>query len=282
MDRRISNFLASNLYAKNTKDTYAHILNELVEHEFPKWEAGELFGFIERENWGDSKRYVALNACKSFIRFLYGKDHPALSAKIKRVKSKPQRALTYDQLLILLALFDTYTADGARNQCIVALAIDTAFRVQELSSIKLADVDRQNRTILVITKGGNWRYGVYSEETGAILERWLSYRKPADGTNGLFTNLKEDYRYGRPISKAGIQTLFKRWSAKIGFKVSPHDLRRGMATLTTINNAPTRIVQVAGRWSDIAMVEHYTRTIEAQAIQQYLPMHNLPKKKLNS
>lgn len=277
MDKRISNFLASNPYAKSTKETYAHILNELVELPFAEWEAGELLSFVERKGWGDSKKYVSLNACKSFIKFLYGESHPALSAKVKRVMSKPQRALTYAQLIVLLALFDTYTPEGARNQCIVAVAIDTAFRVAELSKIKLADIDRQNRTILVITKGGNWKYGVYSEETGAIMDRWLSYRKPADGTNGLFTNLKKDRRYGLPISKAGIQTLFKRWSKKVGFLVSPHDLRRGMATISTKNNAPTRIVQVAGRWSDINMVEHYTRTIEAQAIQQYLPMHNLPK-----
>lgn len=275
--KNIRNFLASQPYSNSTKKTYTNVLIELVQHPFTEWEAAELHDFVVRDNWGNSKQYVALNACKSFIKFLYGETHPALKAKIKRVMSKPQRAITESQLIQLLAYFDTYTPEGARNQCIVAIAIDTALRVTEISKIKLADIDREHRTILVITKGGQWRYAVYSEETGAIMERWLAYRKPKDGINTLFVNLKKDHRYGKPLSKGGIQTLFKRWSAKIGFKVSPHDMRRGMATISTRNNAPTRIVQVAGRWSDINMVEHYTRTIEAQAIQPHLPMANIKK-----
>jgi hypothetical protein len=47
--------------------------------------------------------------------------------------------------------------------------------------------------------------------------------------------------------------------------------------MSTNNGAPSRVIQVAGRWSDIAMVERYTRTIEAEAIQPYLPMHHALK-----
>jgi integrase/recombinase XerD len=277
MNIDISNFLASHAYSDATKATYAYILEELIEQPFKEWGAGDLLIFIKHETWGDSMQYVALNACKSFIKWSLGATHPALSARVKRGKPKPQRALNENQLIKLLALFDTYTAQGARDQCIMAIATDTGLRVSELASILLANVDLDHNTILAKIKGGQWKYGIYSPETAAILDRWLSYRKPADGVNSLFISLKENKCYGKPFTKSGIQSLFKRCSKKLGFRISPHDCRRGFATMATRNGAPSRVVQEAGRWSDIAMVERYTRTIEAEAIQPYLPMHNTIK-----
>jgi integrase len=279
MNSEVSNFLASHSYSDATKATYAYVVEELVQQPFKEWGAGDLLNFVKRKNWGDSMQYVALNACKSFIKWSLSPSHPSLSAKVKRTKPKPQRALNQTQLIELLALFDTYTPIGARNQCLVAIAADTGFRVSELASILLANVDVEHRTILVKIKGGQWAYGVYSPETAAILDRWLSYRKPADGVNSLFISLKENKHQGKPFTKSGIQTLFKRSSTQLGFKISPHDLRRGFATMSTNNGAPSRIIQVAGRWSNIEMVERYTRTIEADAIQPYLPMHHTVKNK---
>jgi integrase len=273
MKSQIKNFLASHTYSEATKSTYAYVIEGLINQPFHEWGAGDLLNFVERENWGNSMRYVALNACKSFIKWSHGNNHPALSAKVKRAKPKPQRALEYDQILKLLASFDTYTPKGARDQCLVAIAIDTGLRVSELASIQLANIDREHNTILVITKGGQWQYAFYSPETAAILDRWLAYRKPADGVNNLFISLMKNKRHGKALSKAGIQTLFKRWGAALDFKLSPHDARRGFAVISSENGAPSRVVQKAGRWSNIGMVEHYTATIEGKAIQPYLPMH---------
>jgi integrase len=69
--------------------------------------------------------------------------------------------------------------------------------------------------------------------------------------------------------------IFKAWSRKIGFRISPHDLRSSFATLSTIYGAPSRTVQLAGRWSSIEMVEHYTGNLRLEAIRAYLPMANL-------
>ena len=273
MHSQIKNFLASHTYSDATKATYAYVIKELIDQPFHEWGAGDLLDFISRKNWGNSMQYVALNACKSFIKWSLGQSHPALNARLKRTKPKPQRALTYDQMLNLLASFNTYTPIGARDQCLLAIAIDTGLRVSELSRIQLANVDLEHRTILVVVKGGQWQYALYSPETAAILDRWLAYRKPADGVNSLFISLMQNKFHGQALSKAGIQTLFKRWGIAQGFKLSPHDARRGFAVISSENGAPSRIVQKAGRWSNIEMVERYTQTIEGKAIQPYLPMH---------
>jgi len=72
-----------------------------------------------------------------------------------------------------------------------------------------------------------------------------------------------------------LQGMVKRWGLGIGIKLSPHDLRRSFATLSTLFGAPSRVVQVAGRWSTIEMVERYTREIDQSAIEPYLPVSKL-------
>lgn len=276
MNSQVNDFLASHTYSDATKATYAYVIKDMIKHPIKKWGAGDLLNFVKSKKWGDSMQYVALNACKSFIRWKFGDRHKALSAKVKRPTSKPQRALNQKQLIELLALFDTYTPIGARDQCIIAIAADTGFRVSELANITLDDINFDERTIIARVKGGQHEFGVYSPETGAILDRWLSYRKPLTKCNALFISIHQKHNQGEKFSMFGIKSLFKRCSKRLGYKISPHDCRRGFATMSILNKAPTRIVQAAGRWSNIEMVELYTRSIQAQAIQPYLPMHNLP------
>jgi hypothetical protein len=47
------------------------------------------------------------------------------------------------------------------------------------------------------------------------------------------------------------------------------------ATLSTENGAPTRLVQLAGRWKDIRMVETYTRTLQPEKIKPFSVMNNI-------
>ncbi len=39
--------------------------------------------------------------------------------------------------------------------------------------------------------------------------------------------------------------------------------------------APSRVVQVAGGWSNIQLVEVYTRSLQLAEIEEYLPMRGM-------
>ena len=279
MHTEVSNFLASHPYSEATKTTYARVLEELAQLDLTNWNPRDLLLFVERDSWGNSWRCAALYACRAFIRWKHGATHPALSAKIKRTKPKTHRSLSYEQVINLLSSFDTYSPIGARDQAILATALDTGFRVSELARIQLADVDLEKGTIQTIIKGGQWGFGFFSAETAAILDRWISYRRDLTKCGALFITLKENKRKGSQMKAQGIQTLFKRWGMKAGFKLSPHDARRSFATLSTENGAPSRVLQSAGRWSDIKMVEHYTANLNGQAVKPFLPMANLSNRK---
>ena len=272
MIREIGNFLASFKFAKSTKESYRRILELLViVPDLDRLDACGLVEFVTLPGWGNSQQSVALFCARKFLRWKYGVLHPALGARIARIKPKPRRSLSPDRALEVLASFNPYKPSGARDLALIAFGLDTGFRRAELCSMQLADVDFYSNTAAALCKGGQWGYGVFSAETAALLQFWLGYRRPADGVGSLFLNT----RTGRALTGDGVSCIFKRLSKRLGFQISAHDLRASFATLSTLNGAPSRVVQGAGRWSSIEMVEHYTGNLQMDAIRPYLPMKNL-------
>ncbi len=82
-----------------------------------------------------------------------------------------------------------------------------------------------------------------------------------------------DSRVAHLLTPCGLRCVFRNLGAAAGLaKFSPHDLRRTFATLATERGAPSRLVQEGGRWSDIQMVERYTRTVQLSYLAKFLPM----------
>lgn len=266
----INRFLSSKPYSRNTRERYSRILRELVALPgLDSLTAIDLLNFIEKPAWGNAMRCLALATCKVFLRYTYGDAHPALAAKIKRRRSKPQRTLTPAQANRLLCSFNHTTTKGKRDLAIAALAIDTGLRLAELCSLKIEDYHPEQLTLMVIVKGGEWETAIYSEQTALFIGDWLQARNST--SPNIFTNI----RTGKPLSREGLQTIIKKWGRDLGIKLSPHDLRRTFATLATRNGAPSRVVQRAGRWSDMQMVALYTRQLDQEAIIPYLPVRGL-------
>lgn len=275
MNKEVENFLSSHPYAEKTKESYRRILAEVVNiPDLHALDAAQLIKLINRHRWGNSQQNVAIHCIKKFLRWSFGSNHPALNARIKRIEPPPRRSLNPDQALQVLASFNTYKPAGARDLAIVAFGLDTGFRRQELCQMQLADLDFYNNTARALCKGGQWGIGAFSEETAQIIQRWLNFRKPADGVGNLFVSVYD----GKAISGYGMASLFKRLSKRIGFQISPHDLRSSFATLATLYGAPSRSLQLAGRWHSPEMVEHYTGNLQINAVRPFLAMANLKKR----
>ncbi len=282
MGTLVEDFLASDDYSESTKASYRRILDKLVKVEsLDTWTASDLLAFVKTNVRGtpqqNTQQYVALCACRSFITWRFGQVHPARSARIKRVNPKKQRSLTMDQLVELLASFDTSTAIGTRDLAMLAVAIDTGLRRAELARLQLQDVNLDKLNLQVIVKGGQWGTGAFSQQTAFYISSWLEFRKPAKGVSTLFINLLNNKNNGQPLTGHGIKMIFRKWSRRVGFEFSPHDARRTFATISTLLGAPSKTLMVAGRWSNLEMVDRYTRNITEDAIRKYLPIANLPK-----
>src|SRR4026209_1524933 len=108
MNSDIADFLASFPYAASTRRTYEDLLSRLLaeSQDSASLTASELLKFIDKSEWGNSRQCLALAAIQKYLRWKYGSMHPALSAKLKRIVGKPQRALTPEIALKLLASFN--------------------------------------------------------------------------------------------------------------------------------------------------------------------------------
>lgn len=276
--KTVDDFLSSHPYSATTRRTYSNILSRFViEHPDPsQMTASGLLAFVTRKNWGNSRQCVALAACRTFLAWTHGQSHPALSAKLKRIVGRPQRALDPETALRLLASFDRYTAKGSRDLAICALALDTGLRESELCRLQQANTNTETRVLQVIVKGGQWKAAVFSEQTAAHVEHWKSFRAGLQPTGGfLFCSTLKGKRLGHGLSPEGLYSIVKQWGIEIGIPLSPHDLRRSFAVLATLNGAPERVLMEGGRWSDSTMIHRYTRTLQLEAMRQYLPISRL-------
>lgn len=270
----LENFLSSaHPYAETSKRTYRDVIPRILDQtpDPSQLTASDLIRLLKNSGWGNARQCMALAAIQRYLHWTYGSKHPALTAKLKRILGKPQRALTPDVALKLLASFDPYNPKGARDLAICSLDLDTGLRESELCRVQLVDVDLEHRILQVIVKGGQWEAAAYGETTAAHIERWLHFRKIADGKNFLFTHIKT----GEGLTPEGLYTIVREWGWKIGIALSPHDLRRSMAVMGVLNGASERSLMEMGRWKDSSMIKRYTRTLQLEQVRRFLPVDNL-------
>ena len=253
----IDNFFAESDLSKASKKKYRWILELFLEKVDPATcTSSSVINWLDSvKTWGDSSRWVALVAVRCYLRWLDAK-HPALSVKEKRGKPKPVEPLTPAQLRALVQSFDTSKPTGKRNIAIVYLAIDTGFRVAELTNLLVKDVDFTKRIALVPVKGGEWGRGLFSMQTAYMLDAWMSCREENDPR--LFQ-----------ITCDGLRATVDRWGQKLGFHLHTHLFKHSGATFATRQGSPTRVLQEAFRWSRLDMAERYTDSITAEDFEPY-------------
>jgi len=273
MNIDLDDFLASHPYSEATRRTYSDVLSRILarSQDPAKMTASELLKILEQCNWGNARQCLALAAAQKYFAWKYGRSHPALTAKLKRVIGKPQRSLDPQVALKLLASFNPYTPKGARDLAICSLALDTGLRESELCRLQQADTDLEHRVLQVIVKGGQWAAAIFGNNTAAHIEHWLHYRHVADGQGFLFTHVKT----GNGLTPEGLYMIVKEWGLRIGITLSPHDLRRSMAVMGVINGASERSLMEMGRWKSSDMIRRYTRNLRLEQVRSFLAVDNL-------
>ncbi|MDR3572886.1 MAG: tyrosine-type recombinase/integrase [Anaerolineaceae bacterium] len=277
MNKDVEKYLRLAKLAVTTKTLYRHYLDVFFSECNPEIDAVGLFDWLDSHTWSSSTRHSAICAVQGFYAWRFGNLHPVLEAKEKRVNPGPQRTLDKNKMETIMSQFDAYKPKGIRDLALFALMTDTGLRASEVCRLELKYFDMQARRLFVIIKGGDWGEGVFFDYTASCMSAWLGIRdriaKPGTETVFVSTGGK---RPGTSITKDGLRAIFRKYglSSSIGL-ISPHDLRRTFATELTLNGAPTRLVQVAGRWKSISQVEHYTQALSAKDIEPFSPMNRV-------
>ncbi|MEO6893208.1 MAG: tyrosine-type recombinase/integrase [Ktedonobacteraceae bacterium] len=167
---------------------------------------------------------------------------------------------------------------SARNRAIVSLFIDTGIRLGELSKLRLGDIDKKERVLLVHRKGNKWQQVPVSRDGFKPLHVYLSqHRLTLAGSDVAY---KEDAVFlandGEPLTYWGIAMLFKRLKKRTGIdgkKVSAHQCRRYMATTQLASGrSPLDVKRQMGH-SSLKMTDHYA-SLSIQQLQKSHEQHS--------
>lgn len=280
----VATYLQTSTLSQNTKTLYRRYLLEFLWWAIDQGEsvpdanaATVARWFAKHPEWSASTRHSATAALREFYKFQFGANHAMTLVKVRRVVAPPQRTLTEEEVATLLGVCDTTTEKGIRDLAIITMMVDTGLRASEVCDIELRRVDLRKNSLQVICKGGEWGVANFFDYTASCLLRWLAVRPlVADPDNLYFFVSIGGKAPGGKMTRYGIRSILQSLSVKANLDpVSPHAMRRTFATLATENGSPTRLVQAAGRWKSIRMVEHYTRKVHPEKIRPYSPINHI-------
>jgi len=274
----LDEFFTAHSWSPETQKGYRRMLTMFLEdvRDPQAMQAVDFKAWLEgHETWGENTRWLAYVAVRNYLRWRYGRQHPALRYRFRRrEQGKPQRTLTYEQITRLVESLDTTTVKGRRDLALVLFMLDTGVRASEVCRLERQYLDLQERRFAVLGKGGRWREGVFGQQAAQALEQWLAVSPPS---KAVFVSIGGKTP-GRPLTPSGLKIIFRKLGKQAGIGlISPHDFRRTFATLAIRAGAPTRLVQVAGGWRSLEMVERYSRALVPQDFQQFFPVEQVLK-----
>ena len=234
--------------------------------------------------WQPATVRHATAVVRSFLAWCY--DERLLSEDLAGCLALPKlgrrvyRTVTADQVEQMLSACAPSVA-GVRAAALVSLLFDTGLRASEVCRVRVGDMQEvwlESQRVHFLTapgKGGNEDLVCFGDRTAGLLRAWIEVRHAAPGVAEIFIAIGGS-RPGGPLTRWGIGDIVRQLGRSCGFECGPHDFRRGMATAMTIAGAPTRLTQLAGRWSDVRMVERYTRALELAGVYgRYSPVDRL-------
>lgn len=204
-----------------------------------------------------ARRLVTIKLFHRFLaqeRFL--KEDITSVLESPRLWKKLPRFLTSQEVEALLKAPDT-SPEGLRDKALLELLYGTGIRVSEIASVRVDQVDLENRFLKCRGKGGKERIVPLGSKAVEICRHYLLVVRPT-------FNPKTDHffigRGGRGLTRQRIWQTVKSWARRAGIQkgITPHTLRHSFATHLLERGADLRIVQELLGHSDIATTQIYT------------------------
>lgn len=171
-----------------------------------------------KESFEFSAQNRALSAGIRYLQYLDIEEHPLFEIEKPTGARRPQRTLKLSQFNILLGIV-LGGRNPERDTALIRFMWDTGARSFETANALWEHLDIDGRSIDLETKAARrkprqWETKRFSPETADAL---AIFRAHLPAGEKIFN-----------FSRDGIYSFFKRLSRKAGFRVSPHDLRRGL------------------------------------------------------
>ena len=250
------------------------------------------FGASMADSYAMSTRRVSAISLRAFVKWCFKQqwlpDGDKLASGIKppRVPQLCQRTVSSAEIEKLFLACEEPAATGLsraladvarlRNAAIISLLFDSLLRSSELCRLTTGDLDLERQDVTVTGKGGKREPVRFGPETAERLKVWLTVRETVATCDVLFVGIGGNTP-GKCLTPSGLRAILRRIGKRAGVKdLSTHAFRRGGAVAQLEAGAPSRLVQMHGRWDNINMVEVYSRQLEANKLfDRYSPIGQL-------
>lgn len=228
--------------------------------------------FVAERNYANSTQRQCLFGVQEHLRDLGFKEHELLLYKIPKLSGKLPRCLEFEQFNALLQVCDPIKPVGARDAAIIWVLWTTGLRRFELAKACRKDLDLKSRFLEVQTKavrgkGRHWEVKRILPRAKLALVCWMEFRKEIAAPNCKTIFCSES---GQALTSDGVACIFKRKSEVVGFRVSPHDFRRGGACHMVERGVPDRFIMRQFGWRDHATFMRYTERARLKALDDLL------------
>ena len=191
------------------------ISNDHIGYKFEELRADKVNAFILTESKHRSVGSLqnVVTALRAWLRFLYLQGHtptPLAAAVLPSPSwrdSGISRALSEQQVALLLASCNRQTHSGRRDFAILTLLSRLGLRAQEAASLTLDDVDWRNGEILVAGKGNRHDRLPLPVDVGEALVDYCHNARPRGGCRNLFLHVRAPFT---ALSNAAISFVVTR------------------------------------------------------------------------
>lgn len=126
-----------------------------------------------------------------------------------------------------------FKRDRERDISIISLFLGSGIRVNELSNLRIKDIDFTSKEISVIRKGNKKDTVSVTPSSLKDLEKYLSIRKErykAGNSENEFVYIKLLKNESKPLTNRAIEQIVYKYTKSFDKRMSPHKLRHTYAT----------------------------------------------------
>ena len=204
-----------------------------------------------------------VSAIKSLYRFLSDREiidyNISELIELPKADKKLPNLLSQKEIDKLMQLPDLNTVVGLRDKSILEILYSTGLRISELISIKLDDINIDNKVIKVFGKGSKERYVLLGKEALNSLSDYLN-NIDTKSENSIFLYPAVNGNVDKHISQRTMFNIIKKYLIMISNneKLSPHSLRHSFATHLLDNGADLLAVKDLLGHEDLSSTQIYT------------------------
>lgn len=162
-----------------------------------------------------------------------------------QIKSKEKEILTQEEIKKLLKC-----TSGTRDRCLISVLYDGAFRIGEITGVKLKDIESDGYGFKIKVTGKTGTRTIRLSDSVAILRQWLN-EHPFKEDSNAYLFICQGRKYGYALSSHGgykvIEAVAKK--SKITKKIHPHIFRHSKLTHLAQQGFNEMDLRVFAGWS---------------------------------